>query len=766
VIPRVSDDMLAAVASSEENLLELRALGIGSVVVVPLIARGHVLGAITFVSADEGHQYTETDVEMAEDLAARCSIALDNARLYRDLMSARTGAAELNEQLVVSSIRQHELAEEARDANHAKSRFLATMSHEIRTPLNGVIGMVDVLHQTSLRGYQVEMVDLIRDSAYSLLSIIDDILDFSKIEAGKLELSVEPMDVASVVKATCGMLEHMAARRGVALTLFVDPEIPSALRGDAVRLRQVLVNLGSNAIKFSSGGERQGRVSLRASLAEAFADRVRIEFRVTDNGIGMSDMIVGRLFTPFTQADASTTRQFGGTGLGLTIARYLVGLMGGEIKVTSEPGQGSTFRVSIPLERSAEAPAPSGPDSDVAGLSCIVIGGSDGIADDIATYLTYGGADVSRATTLAEAAAKVAGRGRERFIWVIDAENQVPANEELRAVSSGAREQAEDRFVVIGRGQRRRPRSDTPDVVTLDANAMTRRTFIQAVAIAAGRAELDRTVIQAGRGEQEFRAPERTQAARTGRLILVAEDNETNQQVIQRQLAMLGFAADLAGDGREALMRWESGLYALVLTDLHMPLMDGYDLARAIRLGESGRARTPIVALTANALRGEADRCRAAGMDDYLSKPAPLRQLQAVLEKWLPAAGDTRPEEHKMAAAAAVSSAPIEAGVLAGLIGDDEEAIGRILGVFGNGLPASADELRTACAARDAKRVLAAAHRLKSSARSTGALRLGDCCAELERAARADDTGRFAGLLERFDSELAAVQAQLAQESR
>ena len=655
---------------------------------------------------------------------------------------------------------------EAEQASLAKSQFLATMSHEIRTPMNGVIGMVDVLHQTSLRGYQVEMVDLIRDSAYSLLAIIDDILDFSKIEAGKFELSIEPMDVAAVVKATCGMLEHMAARKGVALTLYVDPEIPPALLGDAVRLRQVLVNLGSNAIKFSSGGERQGRVSLRASLTEAFADGVRIEFRVTDNGIGMSDTIIGRLFTPFAQADASTTRRFGGTGLGLTIARHLVGLMGGEIAVTSEPGQGSTFRVSIPLERSTEAPAPSGPDSDVAGLSCIVIGGSDGIADDIATYLSYGGADVSRATTLAEAAVKVAGRGRERFIWVIDAENQMPASDELRAVASGAREQAEDRFVVIGRGQRRRPRSDTPDVVTLDANAMTRRTFIQAVAIAAGREELDRTVIQAGRGEQEFRAPERTQAARTGRLILVAEDNETNQQVIQRQLAMLGFAADLASDGREALMRWESGLYALVLTDLHMPHMDGYDLARAIRLGESGRARTPIVALTANALRGEADRCRAAGMDDYLSKPAPLRQLQAVLEKWLPAAGDTRPEEHKMAAAAAVSSVPIEAGVLAGLIGDDEEAIGRILGVFGNSLPAAAAELHAACASRDAKRVLAAAHRLKSSARSTGALRLGDCCAELERAARADDGGRFDGLLKRFESELAAVQAQLAQESR
>jgi len=688
----------------------------------------------------------------------------DEALIYaaaRDVTDSKL--AEANRQRLNAELEA--ARHDAELANRAKSEFLATMSHEIRTPMNGVIGMVDVLHQTSLRGYQVEMVDLIRDSAYSLLAIIDDILDFSKIEAGKLELTSEPVDVAAVVKATSGMLEHMASRKGVALTLYVDPAIPAFLTGDAVRLRQVLVNLAGNAIKFSSGLERQGRVSLRATLAGTEPDRVTVEFRVVDNGIGMSDAVVARLFTPFTQADASTTRKFGGTGLGLTIARHLVELMGGKISVTTASGKGSTFAARVPLPRSAEVAAAPAADSEVTNLPCIVVGGEEGIGDDIAVYLAHGGARVERAATLADAAALVSRRGREQFVWIVDAEHRVPPHEELRAAAARARADAADRFVVIGRGQRRRPRSEAPDVVVLDANAMTRRTFIHAVAISAGRSEFDRTVILPGRGEKEFIPPERGLAAKSGRLILVVEDNETNQQVILRQLAMLGFAADLASDGRDAFERWQSGHYALVLTDLHMPQMDGYDLARAIRLGEHGVARTPIVALTANALRGEAERCRAAGMDDYLSKPARLRELQSVLERWLPGTGDTVPGERQSAAIGAFSNAPIEPGVLAGLVGGDAEAIERIIRVFRESLPAAARDMHAACSAGDAARVREAAHKLKASARSVGALRLGNCCAELERAARAGTTAAFEELLGRFETELLAVQAQLSEKT-
>jgi signal transduction histidine kinase len=354
LIPAVTDEMLVDFALGEENLEDLRALGIGSVVVVPLIARERVLGAITFVGADVGHRYTEWDVTLAEDLAARCSIALDNARLYRDLGAARKAAAQLNERLVVASLRQQELAEEARDANHAKSRFLATMSHEIRTPLNAIIGYADLLElgvAGPLTPGQRKYLGRVKASGDHLIGLIDDILDLARVESGRMILAPETLCAAETVSAAIALTELQAKAAGVS----VETECADArtfYSGDGNRVRQILVILLSNALKFT---DRGGSITAscgttREPDAEAkLAENGTWTFiRVADTGIGISPAQAETVFEPFVQADPGNTRKQGGAGLGLAIGLELARRMGGDLTLRSAGGAGSSFTLWLP----------------------------------------------------------------------------------------------------------------------------------------------------------------------------------------------------------------------------------------------------------------------------------------------------------------------------------------------------------------------------------------------------------------------------------
>ncbi len=555
---------------------------------------------------------------------------------HSDITERKNNDTTLREQS--EDIQRKNLQLEA--ANRAKSEFLSTMSHEIRTPMNGVIGMIDVLQQTSLLGYQVEIVDTIRESAYALLGIVEDILDFSKIESGKLEIESLPMSVAVVVEKACSMLDHLARKQQVELTLFTDPAIPTWVLGDAARLRQVIINLVHNAIKFCHGTERSGRVSVRAVLAGAAAatDEVQIDIAVTDNGIGMDKAMCDRLFTAFTQADASTTRRFGGTGLGLAICGNLVAMMGGSITVTSVPGAGSVFCVHLSLRPVA-----------------------------------------------AEVGASVA-----------------------KAVAP---------------------------LVDLSWPEST------------------------GKSAEALLSPPRAQALAQRQLVLLAEDNATNQKVTVQQLALLGFAADVSSNGQEALALWRSGDYALLLTDLHMPKMDGYELATAIRADEQGsNRRIPIVALTANAIKGEAERCKDIGMDDYLCKPTPTAELKVMLAKWLPA----QPAPPSPSQPLAIESA-LDVSILAALVGDNPATIADFLQDFQASATTIAAELEAAWADANAAHASALAHKLKASARSVGALTLGMLCEEIEAAGKTGSIELMALLLPRFKAEIAAVNCLINQ---
>ena len=668
----------------------------------------------------------------------------------QNVQTVLTGQWILGFQAVARDISERKQMEEelaqARDAALASARlkaeFLANMSHEIRTPMNGVIGMADILLGTRLSAEQKECAITIRRSAEALLSLVDDILDLSKIEAGKLTIKTADFDLDELIDGITDVFAERAAAKGLKFRAVIYPDVYRHLHGDALRLRQVLLNLVGNALKFTETGE----VSLSVMHDKEADEAVELWFLVNDTGIGITEPEQDRLFTPFTQADGSTTRKYGGTGLGLAISKQLIDMMGGRIGVASVPGEGSTFWFTGNFKKDTR-PERASSRSALAGVRVLLLDSNELNRLVVRRHLTSSAIsvqEVASAEAALEALRQAATEGRPFDVIVL--EMQLAGTDGIsvaRSIHADPRIRETPIVLVTAIGRRK---SDIEFFKSEGIDAFVMKPVRRAQLTSAVSRVMRRTPVEDS-GPPLSGQPEA--AALQKRQILVVEDNVVNQKVAVGQLRSLGYDADVVGSGAEAIEIIGKQPYDLILLDCQMPDIDGYDVARTIRSMESGKPRIPIVAMTAHTMPGEREKCIAAGMDDYLAKPVSIQRLSSVLVRWVGAREEVVDME-KMAGLQQLAKA-------------NPSFMRDITALFREDALLRLHELRDSLDASSADRVARAAHSLKSSSGNIGASRMYSLCATIESTARQGNLEGIADMVEQLATELDRALAALAQ---